>query len=109
MPKEIINKDFIRNRISQIRQEKGASARSLSLDLGYSSEATNQIETGRANPTLEYIMTFCDHFGLTIGEFFNEELTYPIQLKELIKKLGTLNSAELATVSDMVTHLTKKK
>jgi len=105
----IIDKDFVRNRITQIRQSQNISARSLSLDLGYSSEATNQIETGRANPTLEYILALCNYFEITPSEFFDGGLKYPVQVQELIGKLGLLDGDELATIMNLVNHFTNKK
>ena len=102
-------KDFIRNRINMIRNANKLSARGLSLDLGYATEYINQIERGRSNPSVEFLLVFCEHFKMTIGEFFDESVKYPMHLKSIVENLKKLNADELASVSDIVKRLAYKK
>lgn len=103
------NKEFIKNRISKIRSSKNVSARSLSLELGMSSEYINQIENGRLNPSLDFILNFCEYFKLTIGEFFDEDNSFPIEYKSLINQLNKLTKEELAHITDLVNLLNSYK
>jgi len=98
-------KDFIRSRISSLRNANNISARSLSLDLGMSSEYINQVESGRLNPSLEFIVIFCDHFKISIGEFFDQTVEYPLSLNPLIENLKKLNTEKLDSISNIVKHL----
>ena len=104
-----INKEFIKNRISQIRTSKNISARSLSLDLGMSSEYINQIENGRLNPSLDFLLNFCQYFKISIGEFFNENNAFPVEYKELIIELNKLNQTEFKQILNIVKLITSKK
>lgn len=64
-------KDFVRNRIAEIRISHNISARKLSIEMGQSTEYINQIENGRKLPSLEGLYNFCDYFGMTVVEFFS--------------------------------------
>lgn len=102
-------KDFIKNRISQIRTSKNISARSLSLDLGMSSEYINQIENGRLNPSLDFLLNFCQYFKISIGEFFDENNSFPIEYQSLIKELNKLTKDELEHIAELVNILNSYK
>ena len=104
-----MDKEFIKNRISTIRNQNNISARSLSLELGMSSEYINQVENGRLTPSLELIINFCDYFEITIGEFFNEEISYPQQYKSIIEELNKLTYNELTQIENLIKLLNSYK
>ena len=104
-----MKKDFIKERIAAIRTSKNISARNLSLELGKSSEYINQIENGRLNPPIDFIIDFCDYFQLSLGEFFNEDSSYPLQYKELISELNKLTHSELDKIVDLVKLINTNK
>ena len=86
-----MDKQFIQNRYASIRMAHQISARKLSLELGQSSEYINQIENGKSMPSIENLLNFCDYFGITPSEFFDETLKYPIQYKNIINELNQLS------------------
>ena len=100
-----MDKSFIAKRVSRIREAKNRSARSLSLDLGMSSEYINQVENGKLNPSLDFISNFCDYFKIPLGEFFDYTAEYPIQYRELIKDLNKLAPDELAEITAVVKRI----
>lgn len=100
---------FVQNRYATIRLAHNLSARKLSLELGQSTEYINQIESGKNMPSLEGLFNFCDYFGITLGEFFEQEYNYPIEYKKLIKELNKLDALELQTVIQLVTLITAKR
>lgn len=104
-----IDRDFIKARISQIRATKNKSARSLSLDLGMSSEYINQVENGRLTPSLDFILNFCEYFDISIGEFFNKDNSFPIEYQQIITKLNKLSKSELQYIVDLVDLLNSYK
>jgi len=104
-----MDKEFIKNRISSIRNKKNISARSLSLDLGMSSEYINQVENGRLMPSLDFIINFCDYFKITIGEFFDEKIIYPEQYKFIINELNKLTYNELTQIENFIKLLNSYK
>ena len=97
-----MDKIFIKDRIMTIRNQHNISARSLSLELGMSSEYINQVENGRLTPSLDFVLNFCDYFKISVGEFFDEKNTYPTEYKELIDELNYLNSEELKQIIDLI-------
>lgn len=62
--------NFIRERIYQLREMNGISARELSLSLGYSSCYINKIENGNALPSITALLYICEYFDLSPKEFF---------------------------------------
>lgn len=47
-----MNEDFFRERLAQLRNQKGVSARDMSLSLGQSESYINKIENGKAFPAM---------------------------------------------------------
>ena len=97
-----MDKEFVKNRIMTIRNQHNISARSLSLDLGMSSEYINQVENGRLMPSLDFVLNFCDYFQISIAEFFDEKNTHPTEYKEIIEELNTLNHEELKQITELI-------
>ena len=90
-----MDKEFIKNRVYSIRSSHNISARSLSLELGMSSEYVNQLEMGRMNPSLEFLINFCDYFHLTLSEFFDEGNNYPVEVKNILSILNHFSKEQV--------------
>lgn len=107
----MVDSEFIRKRITAIRSAKDVPARKLSLDLGYSADACNQIERGRANATIDFILVFCEYFKISLGEFFDYSVEFPTQFFPLLNDLKKLSSEELNEISVIVHRfiINKKK
>lgn len=104
-----MDRKFVQNRYATIRLAHNVSARKLSLELGQSTEYINQIENGKNMPSLEGLFNFCDYFGLTLGEFFEQDYTYPVEYKKLIQELNKLDALELKQILDLVTLINSKR
>ena len=100
-----MDKNFIKERINYYRTSANISARNLSFELGMSSEYINQIETGRLNPSLDFIINFCDYFKITLSEFFDEDNKYPVENKELTKILNTLSKEKVDLLISLAKYL----
>lgn len=99
--------EFTQKRISQLRTEKGVSARDMSMSIGQNPGYINHIENGRALPSLSVLFWICDYFQITPKQFFDEEDKYPAYLEELIKDMKKLDAASLALVAELVKKLGK--
>ncbi len=104
-----MEKDFVKERIRYYRQKHNMSARNLSLELGMSTEYINQLETGRMAPSIYFIEDFCDYFNITMGEFFDDSIKYPEDLKDMIKNLNKLSPDELELVKNLIKSLVINK
>lgn len=54
--------DLIAKRVSQLRMQKGVSARDMSLSLGQSESYINKIENKKALPSITGLYYICEYF-----------------------------------------------
>lgn len=92
-------------RLAELRQEKGVSARDMSLSLGQSESYINKIENNYAMPSMQGFFYICEYLGVSPSEFFNEEEKYPIVMKELVSNAKGLNEKQLRLLSDFIKSL----
>ena len=96
-------------RYARIRNAHKISARRLSLELGQSTEYINQIENGNALPSLEGLFNFCDYFGMSLGEFFEEKFNFPVEYGEIIAELNKMDTQEIGIVYEILKLINKNK
>ncbi len=96
-------------RIAQLRNEKGISARDMSISLGQNHGYINNIESGRNYPAMEAFFYICEYFGITPQEFFDYENHSPKLSEELIKELRKLDYVETKHILEIVKDINKKK
>ena len=63
---------FIRDRITQLRIQKGVSEYKMSYDLGHSRSYIYNISSGKSLPPMAEFLEICDYFGITPSQFFND-------------------------------------
>ncbi|MDO4296439.1 MAG: helix-turn-helix transcriptional regulator [bacterium] len=63
-------KQFIRQRITELRVRKNISEYQLSIALGHSKGYIQSITSGHTLPSMEAFLEICDYFKLTPSEFF---------------------------------------
>ena len=82
-------------RITELRMQKGVSARDMSLSLGQSESYINKIENKRAMPSMTGFFYICEYLGVSPQEFFNIESSAPEKEKELFKALNKLTAQKM--------------
>lgn len=97
--------EFFRQRLTQLRIQKGVSARDMSLSLGQSESYINKIESGKAFPSMQVFFYICDYFNITPGDFFDTENINPATLDELFSDIKTLTNSQIACISCIVKEL----
>ena len=102
-------RNYISLRISRMRHAKKISARKLSEELGFGSEYINQIETGRNVPSIEGLYFICEYFNMTLSEFFDSSQAYPLEYKDIIKKLNMLDEEQLEHVTKTIVYISGNK
>ena len=100
-------KDFAM-RLSRLREQKGVSARDMSLSLGQNPSYINNIENGKSKPSLSAIFYICDYLGVTPAEFFDLESTNPTKLNVLVKDMKKLSDKQLDMITALVKDLIRK-
>lgn len=96
-------------RLAKLRAKKGVSARDMSLSIGQNPGYINNIETGRAMPSLPGLMYICEYLGISVREFFDTENENPGKIGVIIENLKKLDEAQLDTIASLVQNLADKK
>jgi len=86
--------DFCK-RLTQLRMNKGVSARDMSLSIGQSPNYIIGIEGGKNYPSMETFFYICDYFGITPKEFFDIKSTNPSKATELMEIVKSLPNEQL--------------
>ena len=82
-------------RLTQLRMNKGVSARDMSLSIGQSPNYINGIECGDNYPSMTTFFYICDYFGITPKDFFDIESTNPTKATELMEIIKSLPNEQL--------------
>ena len=90
-----MDEQFIRDRISSLRQEKQISERKMSLDLGHSTSYTRSITSGRALPSMSEFLYICEYLGVTPMEFFNEERKTTLTQQEAFEHIYSMSDEDI--------------
>ncbi len=96
-------------RLTQLRINKGVSARDMSLSIGQSAGYINNIENKNNYPAMSTFFYICDYFGITPKEFFDYETEDPKLSDELIRELRKLDYAETKHILEIVKDLNKRR
>lgn len=99
--------DFIAKRVTQLRLKKGVSARSMSLSIGQNPVYINNIESGKALPSLSGLFYICDYFKITPLDFFDADNQNPEKLQQIIEALKKLDDEQLNIVMEVIKGLSK--
>lgn len=100
--------EFVRERITQLRIQKGVSEYKMSYDLGHSRGYINNISSGKSLPSMAEFFAICEYFGITPIEFFDQRVSNPGLLGQTVSALEKLDEADLELTYQAVTRLLKK-
>lgn len=95
------------NRLAELRIKKGVSARDMSLSIGQNPGYINNIETGKALPSMTNFFYICDYLGISPTEFFNFENSYPMEFAALSKDLNKLSNSQFQNIKEIISDLAK--
>lgn len=96
------------NRLYQLRTQKGVSARDMSLSLGQNAGYINNIETGKAFPSMTSFFYICEYLNVSPMEFFNFDSAYPKELDTLYCDLNRLSDTQFKSIQEIVKGLIKR-
>lgn len=100
---------FIRNRITELRTQKGISEYKMSLDLGHSRSYIQGISSGRSMPSLSEFLYICDYLDITPKYFFDDTIDNPALLQTVCDKLKALSEDDLIALLGIINRLSSKK
>lgn len=94
-------------RLAKLREEKGVSARDMSLSMGQNPGYINNIESGKSMPSLSGIFYICEYLGITPKDFFDVETKNPTKANELYNIAKRLNDEQLDNLIALAKGLQK--
>jgi transcriptional regulator with XRE-family HTH domain len=99
--------NFVRERITQLRLQKGVSEYKMSYDLGHSRGYINNISSGKALPSMAEFFAICEYFAITPIEFFNPQMQNPHLHNEAVQGLAQLSNEDLELICRHIERLLK--
>lgn len=96
---------WVPERITELRIQKGVSARDMSLSLGQSESYINKIENRRTLPSMAGFLYICEYFGITPQQFFDTGAKSPQRGTELLRELERLTPQQAEHILQVVRDL----
>ena len=100
---------IVRERITQLRLQKGVSEYQMSYDLGHSRGYVYNISSGKALPPLKELFAICDYFDITPSQFFDEGSQNPELIQKAVDGMKKLNEKDLKLVINLINRLNSKE
>ena len=100
--------EWFSKRLTELRLEKGVSARDMSLSLGQSESYINKIENRRTMPSMAGFFYICDYFEIEPQDFFNYKLASPQKSPQLMQEFGRLTPTQADHVLQIVRDILEK-
>ncbi len=71
-------------RLSELRIQKGVSARDMSLSLGQGESYINNVENCQNYPSMATFFAICEYLGIAPKDFFDTDEKRPAQTNRLV-------------------------
>lgn len=104
---DAFEKNFIK-RLSELRYKKNVSAREMSLAIGQNAGYINNIESGKALPSMSSFFYICDYLNVTPKDFFDTEMENPILVKDVLSLICEVDEDLYPCLIQLLTALAKK-
>lgn len=101
--------NFIRNRITQLRLDKGVSEYQMSYDLGHSRGYVYNISSGKSLPSMTEFFSICDYFNISPSEFFDTKQNNPVLISKVVEELKELKDDDILLMLTIINRLNKKE
>lgn len=94
-------------RLSQLRIRKGVSARDMSLSIGQNPGYINNIETGKALPSMGNFFYICNYLDITPMDFFDYHTVRPGEMDQVCRELNKLSDSQFNSIKEIVGELAR--
>ncbi len=95
-------------RLAMLREQKGVSARDMSLSIGQNPGYINNIETDKALPSMSGFFYICEFLEIEPKDFFDTDAKNPDKLNSIIEDLKKLDDKHLESIASIVRGLAEK-
>lgn len=102
-----MEKEDFAKRLTELRINKGVSARDMSLSIGQSAGYINNIENGINLPSMMTFFYICEYLGIEPKDFFDMKSTNPTKANELLEIVKSLQSEQIDNLIALAKGLQK--
>ncbi len=92
-------------RLAQLREQNGVSAREMSLSIGMSKSNINNIENRKNLPSMRVFFYICEFLNISPEEFFDFDNPEPELINEIMSDLKELSPKKLEIVAALIKEL----
>ncbi|MCF2669601.1 helix-turn-helix transcriptional regulator [Butyricicoccus pullicaecorum] len=103
-----MKENFVRERITQLRLQKGVSEYQMSYDLGHSRGYIYNISSGKALPPLKEFFAICDYLEITPQQFFDDTDQNPELVQKALAGMKQLDEDDMLMLLGIINRLLKK-
>lgn len=94
-------------RLTKLREQRGISAREMSLQLGQNDSYINRLENKKSFPSMESFFYICEYLNITPAEFWDIDNKAPEKMQDLNKSLKKLDEKQLLHIQLIVDDILK--
>ena len=94
-------------RISTLRIAKNVSAREMSLAIGQNPGYIQNIESGKALPSMRVFFYICEYLNVSPSAFFDTDNQTPGKLQEVLADLKPLDEKQLEIIRGVAKQFIK--
>lgn len=105
----MMEEQFIRDRISKLREQKQVSERKMRLDLGHSTSYIRSITSGRSLPSMSEFLYICEYLGVTPMEFFNEDKATTLMQQKAIDYIYSMSDEDVSLMIGFIERMKAAK
>lgn len=106
MEENIYIKEFA-SRLNKLRQERGVTARDMSISLGQSHNFIHNIESERNFPTMLNFCYICEFLRISPKDFFDYSKPHSARMAAVIEELEKLNDEQFNSIASVIEHMNK--
>lgn len=104
-----MDKNFIGERISELRLKKNVSEYQMSLDLGKNKSYIQSLTSGRSLPTMQSFLDIRDYLEVTPQQFFDLELHNLPLIDKATDLMKQLDDEDMLALISMLNRLALKR
>lgn len=94
-------------RLAQLRNEKGVSARDMSLSIGQNASYINNIENGKALPSMSGFFYICEYLNISPKDFFDTDNKTPEKIQNVLGELEKVDDEYIDSIANIIKGLAK--
>lgn len=100
---------YVRDRITQLRLQKGVSEYQMSLDLGHGKNYIHSISSGRTLPSLSELPYICEYLGVSVKDFFDDSVNDPAPIHDVLTRARRMGAEDLAALIAIMDRILDKQ